>query len=158
MKSICLKTLKRLFHTDLIQAKSSCDFTQAQMAERLLMDPWSYIEIDHGKNMAGTLTFVVYLLCVCPAPANFLASLCSAFSEIEHPSLQISTAFQELLEAVSYRKALHVTQIRSFPSIGAFPVCPGCGRTMEREFQEFCDRCGQALDWAMFDPTPSDSL
>ena len=34
-----------------------------------------------------------------------------------------------------------------------FPVCPGCGCTLEREYQKFCDRCGQMLDWSSYDQT-----
>ena len=29
----------------------------------------------------------------------------------------------------------------------SFPVCPRCGTTLEREFQSYCDRCGQCLYW-----------
>ena len=32
-----------------------------------------------------------------------------------------------------------------------FPVCPNCGITMEREYQSFCDRCGQKLAWNLYD-------
>ena len=28
-----------------------------------------------------------------------------------------------------------------------------CGRTMEREYQPYCDRCGQCLDWSAFSKT-----
>ena len=32
-----------------------------------------------------------------------------------------------------------------------YPVCPGCGCTLEREYQNYCDRCGQRLDWDNYD-------
>ncbi len=32
----------------------------------------------------------------------------------------------------------------------AYPVCPGCGADLERDYQRFCDRCGQKLDWSQF--------
>jgi tRNA(Ile2) C34 agmatinyltransferase TiaS len=32
-----------------------------------------------------------------------------------------------------------------------FPQCPRCGTTMEREYQLFCGRCGQRLNWSRFD-------
>ncbi len=35
-------------------------------------------------------------------------------------------------------------------SLIAFPVCPQCGQTMEREFQSYCASCGQCLDWERF--------
>lgn len=31
-----------------------------------------------------------------------------------------------------------------------YALCPGCGRTLEREGQKYCDRCGQRLDWEEF--------
>lgn len=53
-------------------------------------------------------------------------------------------------EAVSYRTPAPVSAIRCFRSLSGvtcFPVCPRCLTTMEREYQTYCDRCGQALDW-----------
>ena len=41
-----------------------------------------------------------------------------------------------------------VVQTPSGPSY--FPVCPGCGITLEREYQNYCDRCGQQLNWNHF--------
>ena len=50
-----------------------------------------------------------------------------------------------------FRSPMPVTQVRCFRSypcgITEFPVCPRCGITMEREYQAYCDRCGQCLDW-----------
>lgn len=31
---------------------------------------------------------------------------------------------------------------------GAYYLCPGCAVTLDREFQNYCDRCGQKLDWS----------
>ena len=51
-----------------------------------------------------------------------------------------------------FRTPMPITHIRcfrySYPySLTSFPVCPQCGITMEREYQAYCDRCGQCLDW-----------
>ena len=32
-----------------------------------------------------------------------------------------------------------------------YPVCPNCHCTFEREYQRYCDRCGQKLAWNLFD-------
>lgn len=56
-------------------------------------------------------------------------------------------------EAVSYRTPSPVSAVRCFrvPSgVSSYPVCPRCQITIEREYQAFCDRCGQALDWKTF--------
>lgn len=43
-----------------------------------------------------------------------------------------------------------VTEVRLFhfpTGDSVFPVCPKCGSTLEREYQSYCDRCGQWLSW-----------
>jgi len=52
-----------------------------------------------------------------------------------------------ILEEMSFRRPMKVTQVRMFPLDGAYPVCPQCNISLEREYQRFCDRCGQRLDW-----------
>ncbi len=47
-----------------------------------------------------------------------------------------------------------MTAVRLFRSAAgeaAYPVCPRCSITLEREYQAFCDRCGQRLDWEGFE-------
>lgn len=48
---------------------------------------------------------------------------------------------------LAFRAPMLVTQIRVFKMDGAYPVCPRCGLSLEREYQAFCDRCGQRLGW-----------
>ena len=53
----------------------------------------------------------------------------------------------------SYRIPLRVSAVVVFPhysDLGSFPICPRCSCTMDREYQAYCDRCGQALDWHGF--------
>lgn len=49
--------------------------------------------------------------------------------------------------AAAYRRRLSVSEIFLFRDGEAFPICPRCRTTLEREYQTFCDRCGQHLDW-----------
>ena len=51
-------------------------------------------------------------------------------------------------EALSYRSPMPVSAMRRYGA-GAlyFPVCPRCGCAIEREYQAYCDRCGQCLNW-----------
>ncbi|ERI79696.1 hypothetical protein HMPREF0239_00723 [Clostridium sp. ATCC BAA-442] len=54
---------------------------------------------------------------------------------------------------MAFREPMPVTHIRCFHffhGLTGFPVCPQCGRTLEREYQPYCDRCGQCLDWKGF--------
>ena len=48
---------------------------------------------------------------------------------------------------LSFRKPAPVTQVRMFWHDGRYPVWPRCGISLDREYQSFCDRCGQRLDW-----------
>lgn len=55
--------------------------------------------------------------------------------------------------AIAYRIPMEVRTIRVLgcgTGAGAYPVCPRCERTLDREYQLFCDRCGQALSWKHF--------
>ena len=47
----------------------------------------------------------------------------------------------------AYRLPLTVQKVLVLPSGYSYPVCPKCGLTLEREYMNFCDRCGQRLDW-----------
>ena len=54
------------------------------------------------------------------------------------------------LEAASFRLPQEVTQAHLFRDRTAYPVCPRFCRTLEREYQSFCYRCGQALSWGRY--------
>lgn len=49
--------------------------------------------------------------------------------------------------ALGYRQPMAVRELARYGSGGLFPVCPRCGSAMEREYQNYCDRCGQRLSW-----------
>ena len=58
-----------------------------------------------------------------------------------------------LWEQLLYRRPMAVAEIRAFSlchGAPAYPVCPRCEKTMEREYIAFCSRCGQKLDWENF--------
>ena len=51
----------------------------------------------------------------------------------------------------TYRWPRKVKEVYSFKWGVKFPQCPRCKTTMEREYQLFCNRCGQRLNWRVFD-------
>lgn len=53
-------------------------------------------------------------------------------------------------EAVSYRRPRRVTETLVLPSGSAYPICPRCRTSIEREYMNYCDRCGQALEWKYY--------
>lgn len=81
---------------------------------------------------------------------NTLEKLCVAFDRTPNELLGFSTTDEEL----SYRVTLHIRHCRQLPSCNhsysAFPVCPRCHCNLEREYQSFCDHCGQKLGWDYF--------
>lgn len=50
----------------------------------------------------------------------------------------------------AYRTPLAVSKVMLFPNGESFAVCPRCDITLEREYQAYCDRCGQCLEWRRF--------
>ena len=81
---------------------------------------------------------------------NTLQKLCVGFDRTPNELLGFSTSDEEL----SYRFAMQVMHYRQHLSFNfsytIFPVCPRCHSNMEREYQAFCDRCGQKLSWDFF--------
>ena len=81
---------------------------------------------------------------------NTLQKLCVGFDRTPNELLGFSTTDEEL----SYRIAMQVIRYRQHLSFNysytIFPVCPRCHSNMEREYQAFCDRCGQKLSWDFF--------
>lgn len=55
------------------------------------------------------------------------------------------------VSAALYRIPLPVTEIMVFLHGESYPVCPRCNCTIGREYMNYCDRCGQCLDWTAFD-------
>lgn len=54
---------------------------------------------------------------------------------------------------LAFRSPMRVSAVRAYKlssQLTIFPICPRCQTTMEREYQSYCDRCGQALDWRGF--------
>ena len=61
------------------------------------------------------------------------------------------TVVLDLLLSPTYRIPKRVRVICSYKEKMEFPRCPRCGTTMEREYQLFCDHCGQRLNWSKFE-------
>ncbi len=76
-----------------------------------------------------------------------LEKICMAFERSPNELLQVVPTVSEL----SYRIPMLVTDERKvFLRRGeytAYAICPRCRNALEREFQAYCDRCGQMLDW-----------
>ena len=103
-------------------------------SERCDLSSRYFADIARGKTAPTILT---------------LEKLCVGF-ELTPNDLLIPS---ELWREMAFREPMPVTHIRCFrylSGVTGFPVCPQCGKTMEREYQSYCDRCGQCLDWKDF--------
>lgn len=54
------------------------------------------------------------------------------------------------IPAAASRSPMAVVDILLLKSGDAYPVCPRCSVSLDREFVNFCDRCGQRLSWKGF--------
>ena len=55
-----------------------------------------------------------------------------------------------IFNAYRYRLPIPVKEILLFDSGNSYPICPRCNSTIDREYMNFCDRCGQRLGWDFF--------
>ena len=73
-----------------------------------------------------------------------LEKMCAALEVTPNDLLLSERAKAQLKEGEPKR----VTKIFCIePSDISFPICPGCNTTLDREYQSYCDRCGQFLSW-----------
>ena len=49
--------------------------------------------------------------------------------------------------AEEFRKPMLIKTFRHYSSGNEYPDCPRCGAAIERDYQRFCDNCGQRLKW-----------
>ena len=121
--------------TFLLQFCNSEEMTYEEVSELCGISSRYFSDITRRKS-APTIT-VLEKLCVGldVTPNDLLIS--SKTSEAE----------------MAYRNPMPVVQVRCYRSstgFEAFPVCPRCKESLEREYQKFCDRCGQHLKWTNF--------
>jgi len=81
MRNHYTKILKNYFYQNIIQTRSNLKLTQEQMAEALIMDVRSYINLDHGQNCCSALTLSLYLIYYCEDVSKFLSDLKTEFEK-----------------------------------------------------------------------------
>lgn len=67
-------------------------------------------------------------------------------------------AAYDIIIAPSYRIPKKVKKIRVYPDNCFFGVCPRCNKSIDREYQDFCNCCGQRLDWSMLDEAEEEHI
>lgn len=54
-------------------------------------------------------------------------------------------------QAHTYRTPMPILDVTVYVSGDAYATCPRCKMPLERDYQAYCDRCGQALDWRFWE-------
>lgn len=67
-------------------------------------------------------------------------------------------AVYDIIIAPSYRIPKTVKKIRVYPDNCFFGVCPRCNNSIDREYQTFCNCCGQRLDWSKLDEVEKEQI
>lgn len=62
---------------------------------------------------------------------------------------------KHLYVLAAYRRTMPVREYIYYPNLfgtkSEYFLCPRCDITMDREYQSYCDRCGQRLGWRSID-------
>ena len=66
------------------------------------------------------------------------------------PTAPPKPTLRKRIAAWRYRIPMPVTQVLQV-SDTSYPICPRCDCTVDREYMNFCDRCGQKLGWKLLD-------
>ena len=82
---------------------------------------------------------------------NHMKNKLDWFNDNRNLDVRLTRILYELLLSPTYRWPMQVKVVCSYRWGAEFPKCPRCGITMEHEYQLFCDRCGQMLNWSGFD-------
>ena len=80
---------------------------------------------------------------------HILEKLCNGF-QVTPNDLLLPT---ELSSELNYRKPMCVTHAQIYSwrdGYTIYPICPRCGLSFEREYQKYCNCCGQHLHWKNF--------
>lgn len=64
--------------------------------------------------------------------------------------LDPSSVWNYLLFLFGFRQQMPVTEVMIYSDGSGFYICPRCHVTMDKEFVEFCDCCGQHLGWKSY--------
>lgn len=65
MKDTCKCALRSYMSQRLAETRNEQHLSQTKFSERLMMDPRSYADLEHGECLCCTLTFVLFLMFCC---------------------------------------------------------------------------------------------
>lgn len=71
-------------------------------------------------------------------------------SDLTIPAKKRKYPMHLFVDAITYRVPLPITKVIALTNT-TYSVCPRCDQSLEREYMSFCDRCGQKLNWDLFE-------
>ncbi len=141
--------------------KSPC--AAAKAVERLSPLCWDALVLknllsvyigDDSMQMPPPGTLVIYLAVYAHFELPFSLAV-KQYPDILFPlDADGHTADMEVIEALRRAQPLPVVRRMAFLSsdgYSLFPICPACNCTFDRDFQAYCDHCGQCLDWSHYE-------
>lgn len=75
--------LRAFMSSDFYITRKQLNLSQIQMAERLHIDPRSYAELEHGRNLCCTRVFVFYLFRCTQEREMFLRNIERMINELD---------------------------------------------------------------------------
>ena len=85
VRKIYHDALKKVFCEKLLEIRSAESLTQTKMANALLMDERSYVDLEHGKTGCSGVTLALFLIYICKDVPKFLADLYVVFESSKKP-------------------------------------------------------------------------
>ena len=117
--------------TSVLQLCDTYSLSYEAASERCNISSRYFGSVARGQTAASIIT---------------LEKLCKGFNQTPNELLRVPPRNPELI----FRTSMPIVAVKCMVisgSLTGFPVCPQCGSTLEREYQNFCDRCGQKLGW-----------
>lgn len=62
-------------------------------------------------------------------------------------SVSVTILLDYLILSPTYRWSMRVTEVHIYKDETSYAQCPRCKGIVEYEYQFFCGRCGQRIDW-----------
>lgn len=82
MREIYKQAMKDVISKDFYKTRSELGLTQDKMSEKLMLSCRSYIDIEHGASLCGSLSLMLYLLYCCQNPMMFLDEMRIALDKL----------------------------------------------------------------------------
>lgn len=133
------------YHNSGVANGASSGWTQSILATSKRL----HRKLKHRKTSCNAFDVAYFLTCcyndsnIPILPFHVSSDLLKAVEVADDPGVFLS-------ETIAYRVPSMVTETKAYRNGEQYPVCPRCRITLDREYMNYCDRCGQRLDWQQY--------